>query len=184
MPFIIVDPETLDVHISDTPSDTAFCVSTDRPDAPVIQRPPLEQLLYFDVLYGAVEEKATRLDVRLKLPEPDPWLLAVAYTMWQGLVQGLTWEIVKQIAVKAIDRMRTRGVAPSDLPGSSATQSDLELGFSWASYGRNGRKLHELFLGLRRHYRSRSEDDRARVADPLQRREYSDPVRHRTWRGP
>lgn len=60
---------------------------------------------------------------------PDPWLLAVAYVMWEGMSRGLTWDTVKVLIENAIKKMQSLGVAPKQ-PGERQTATGFH--FSWS----------------------------------------------------
>ena len=60
---------------------------------------------------------------------PDPWLLAVAYIMWEGVLQGLSWDTLKALVNRAINKMQALGVAPQHA-GQMRTERGLR--FSWS----------------------------------------------------
>lgn len=156
MRFIRIDPRTLEVRIQDEPSDHGFLVPTDLSDHARVLA-PIERMVSFGVLYRARYKDDSRSGVRsprYRLPDPDPWLVALAYVMWQGILQGLAWEAVKMAAQRALEAMRTEELAPKPTHTTHNRTSRTELGFSWTSYAYDGRKLYHLFVGLRRVQRS------------------------------
>jgi len=45
---------------------------------------------------------------------PDPWLITLAYVIWEGIVQGFAYDAVKHIALRAMDRLRSFGIGPTN----------------------------------------------------------------------
>jgi hypothetical protein len=52
---------------------------------------PLEIIIYFEIFYRArhAEDRRKGIVAAYKLFEPDPMIIAIAYIMWEGIVQGL-----------------------------------------------------------------------------------------------
>jgi hypothetical protein len=132
----------------------------------------LHYLVYFNVLYPSVQardqEKGRR--VKYKLIEPDPWLIALAAIMWQGLIQGLTWDVIKASCLAAFSKLRKKNLAPpkptqrvDTRKKRLAADSRTQIGFSWTHYGHAGRPLREFFLGVKREFRKRSREERRQI---------------------
>ena len=160
----------LQIELVAKPQRGAFLVPLELADAdyqyPFV-RSPIADVVYHGVLYPAAwaHAKRERRQIDFKLFEPDPWLIALAYLMWQGIIQGLTWDVVKIAARLALDRMSTAGVAPPDLHKSSTKSSHTEIGFSHTSYATDGHKLYHLFVGLRRTYRAETKERRKAITE-------------------
>jgi hypothetical protein len=114
---------------------------------------PLSRIVYFDILYPAIQARDKRQGIKrsYSLIHPDPWLVGIAMVMWEGIVQGMAWDAIKIFVKKAYEVMAANGIAPSGEPTSRAKKSKTELGFVWTQY-KDGRKQYQMFLGLRRVY--------------------------------
>jgi len=127
----------------------------------------LHNVVYFDVLYPLVEKAHRKREVHVshRLVEPDPWLVALAAIMWEGLVQGLTWDAIKMLLLAALGRLREKRIAPQRSSISKAKlqkrTSRTEVGFSWTKYSIDGRPLYQFFLGVKRRFRKSSAEERA-----------------------
>ena len=126
----------------------------------------LHYVVYFDVLYPIVWTADRKRGVRkYRLPEPDPWLIALAAIMWEGLVQGLTWDTIKMLSLAALGRLREKRIAPRRSSIAKAKRqrrsSRTEVGFSWTQYSTDGRPLYQFFLGVKRRFRKSSAKERA-----------------------
>lgn len=131
-------------------------------------RNPLAYVIYTEVLYPAVEAQDKRKGVSgvtYKLVPPDPWLIALGMVMWEGIVQGLSWDVVKLLARKALSVMQAEGVAPDLSYEKNKNKKLTELGFCWTAY-KDGKKQYDMFVGLRRvhkaqtakHYQTKEKD--------------------------
>jgi hypothetical protein len=122
----------------------------------IIRTSPIGRIVYFDVLYPSMEAADRRAGRNRKacLITPDPWLVVLAAVMWEGIVQGLTWDCVKAAGKAALARLAERGLAPTASKARRTTsgqrESRTEVGFHWVEYAESGKKQRELFLGLRR----------------------------------
>ena len=127
----------------------------------------LHYVVFFDVLYPLVEtaDRKRGVQVSYRLVEPDPWLVALAAIMWEGLVQGLTWDTVKMLSLAALGKLREKRIAPQRSSISKAKRqkrtSRTEVGFSWTEYSIDGRPLYQFFLGVKRRFRKSSAEERA-----------------------
>lgn len=135
---------------------------------------PLNRLLYFAVLYPYVhkqDREAGKRGVKYRLAEPDAWLIGLAAIMWEGLIQGLTWDVIKASVLLARDKLRAAGLAPSP-PASSRSKQKTgrsQTGFSWTTFSEDGKPLKELFVGIRREFNKCSEKERRAVRRNKQR---------------
>jgi hypothetical protein len=118
-------------------------------------RNPVQRFNTDDVLGSCVQGKKVRFSIR----PPDPWLIGLAYVMWEGVIQGLTWDVVKVSVRTVLRKLQDLGLAPlQDNFAAKINKQKItktQLRFSWTSYTKN-RKQYELFLGLKREYKSRS----------------------------
>src|SRR5262249_13053120 len=95
------------------------------------------------------------------LVHPDPWLIALADLMWQGIVQGLAWDAMKAVVRQGVDVLRLARIARSTAAvGSREKRARTTLGFDVTKYASDGRKQYHFFLGLRRKYDSASLSER------------------------
>jgi hypothetical protein len=87
------------------------------------------------------------------LAPADPWLLAITGLMWEGVVQGASWDLIK-IAVKAgLAKLQAAKLAPTSTETRHSTKSvTTRVGFHWTSYV-EGAKQREMFVGIRRAYK-------------------------------
>src|SRR6266487_6892806 len=104
MRYIHVHPETLEVTVRYKVGDPRLTIplAPGRPRGARIDHPIAKAVLR-DVLYPAVRERDHRLGrtgVKYALVSPDPWLVALGLVMWEGIVQGLSWDAVK-LSVRA-----------------------------------------------------------------------------------
>jgi hypothetical protein len=94
------------------------------------------------------------------LQEPDPWFVALVALMWQGLVQGLTWDAIKASCLLALDKLRQKRLAPRDRAITTRKGSRTEVGFAYTKFAHDGRPLYELFLGVKRRFSKATEEER------------------------
>lgn len=89
--FIVIerDTNTLSV-IADLPTEGYVIPLSDRLDT---RNDPVTNLLYSEFMYSVVKAKSTKRQ-SFKLAPPDPWMVAVAYLMYEGIVQGAAWDAV------------------------------------------------------------------------------------------
>ena len=116
-----------------------------------LERNPVAASVYYGVLYRARYARDRRAGIRnvsYCLVHPDPWLVAIAMVMWEGIVQGLSWETVKLSVRKAMSVMQAAGVAPTE-SSKTRKRGKTEVGFAWTGY-LNGKKQYDMFVGLRR----------------------------------
>jgi hypothetical protein len=150
--YIRIDPGTLDVEVGPKPGIPKLTISL----APRRRRGsridhPIADAVLFDVLYPAAHEQDRRLGHTgraYNLVPPDPWLVALGLVMWEGIVQGLSWDVVKLAVRAALAKLRRSRAAP---PAALSERQSCEIGFHWTAYGK-GKRQHEMFLGLRRKY--------------------------------
>lgn len=140
------------------PGDPALTIPlpAGRERGPKIDHPVAHAVL-LNVLYPARYARDRRLGItgrKYALIPPDPWLVALGLVMWEGIVQGLSWDTVKTAVSTALDKMRRSNAAPVDT-SSTKIKRELRLGFHWTDYV-DGEKQREMFFGLRRKYKQES----------------------------
>lgn len=169
MKYINVNPRSLAVSVDDVQRPGKIAVSTASADVEVL-RNPLASLVYFGVLYPLrhEEDRARGIGRReYHLVEPDPWLLALAALMWEGMVQGFAWDAIKVSAIGALATLRESGLSPGRPTSkqlkkktASRRKSNTRVGFSYTQYSREGRPLAQFFLGLQRVFKGTKKSER------------------------
>lgn len=187
MKYICVDPTKLELNFSDTLPRYKFAIPT-KHNSKAFFKNSFYSLVYFDVLYPLRTRGQPSLDningatfsgdgkVAYSLKEPQPWLVAIAAIMWEGLIQGLTWDVIKYSVLHALDKLKSSGIAPK-VEGSmkeivqkiGKIKTRTEVGFSWRQYGFDGKPLNEFFLGLKRVYDKKSEEERLSLRTSTQK---------------
>lgn len=159
--FIQFDPKMLAVTVTNAEqpggANVPVCEVDIIDDNPYNSRIPLLSTIYKEVLYAAkeAEDREQGRKVEYFLVPPDPWLVALGLVMWEGIVQGMSWDGVKLLVSSALDELRKQGVAPPSDKHQVTRKESVELGFCWVKYC-GDQKLQEMFLGLRRHYETKS----------------------------
>ncbi len=151
MKHIRHNPRTNTVTVGDGDPGGKRIVPVVEPSKVDLERNPIASFIYWEVLYPAVEAKDRRegrTGVAYSLVPPDPWLVALGMVMWEGIVQGLSWDVVKLSVRKALSVMQSQGVAP-DESYEKKGRKRAELGFCWTAY-KDGKKQYDMFVGLRR----------------------------------
>ena len=179
MPYIRIRKASLAVDVVAGRSARGVFVPIKRDRSASAFNDQLHHLVYFDVLYPLIQardqERGRR--VKYKLIEPDPWLIALAAIMWQGLIQGLTWDVIKASCLAALGKLRKKNLAPPQTARRRDTKkkqlaldSRIQMGFSWTQYGHAGRPLREFFLGIKREFQKRSREERLQITSGGKRR--------------
>ena len=158
--------------IVDEEPENNFAIPTRKARNDVLER-GFHGLVYFNVLYPYVaeEDKAKgKPKTAYSLVDPDPWLIALAAIMWQGLIQGLTWDSIKFAALKGISFLRSNDLLaeepyPSEgwKKSKKKKSSGVEIGLSWTKFSVDGEPLHKFFLGIKREYENKSEEERETI---------------------
>ena len=113
-----VDPETLEVVISDRKlSPLAIPTAI---DGGLVRMPPMWEAIYFHYLYAEHYRHQTEVPLRKQaaacLALPPTWLVCIAAVMWEGIIQGVAWDVVKMSVAAAISSLRE----PDSLRGTPA----------------------------------------------------------------
>jgi len=174
MKFIQVDRERLDVAVVNTPLPDKFSIPTKLKQLRW-RMSPIEEIIYYDVLYRAVyaedrremkKRGETEVCVAYQLCEPEPWMIAIGCLMWEGVVQGLAWDAVKVAVSTALGRLREGKLAPT-VSVRIDKEAETQIGFVWEQYANDGRKLHHMFLGIKRKYKLLKEEERKAVSESV-----------------
>src|SRR4051812_32699693 len=114
MRYIRIDRRSLEAEVVGAKGKGAIFVPIRKDRSGSAFRDMLHYTVYFDVLYPLIEARDQKRGVHIgyKLTEPDPWLIALAAIMWEGLVQGLTWDIIKFMCLSALDKLCQKHLAP------------------------------------------------------------------------
>ena len=160
MKYILFDPANCLISVAPKPSSRLTSIRASGWKGHHVQH-PLSHRIYFDVLYPAVYAHDRRHGVKMDyyLFPPDPWLVALGLVMWEGIIQGLSWNTIKVSVRTALNTMTDAGVAPSSVEESTNKKTRTELEFNWTEY-RDGRKQYHMFVGLRRSYENKKRKKR------------------------
>ena len=165
MNFINVNYENFSIRLEKIKLNSGFNIPV-KPKAAFYNLSPIEKIIYYEILYRstyAAEKRAGR-KIAYCLAEPDPWLIALGYLMWQGIVQGMTWGMVKPLLQNCLNVLRKAGVAPGK-NYKKQVDSSIEFGFSWTIYSNNEKKMYDMFVGLKREYNKMTEEQRKRITE-------------------
>ena len=144
MKYIHVDRKDFTLELSATEFKESVFVIPLEIDTIFRDLSPIENAIYYGVLYPAkhAEDKLRYphdekkgIHRGYKLAEPQPWLIALGFIMWQGIVQGLSWDIVKLSVQQALHKLASFGLAPADRKTQKKLSKERQVGFSWIKYG-------------------------------------------------
>jgi hypothetical protein len=188
--YAVVNPRTLELTATQACPRRGIVVPLhERPFFEVIASGAVADEVYqrvlYDVLYPAHHRRQlrepmklrpkgrikSRASVSFRLAPPDPWLVALATVMWQGIIAGATWDTIKLAVGAALAKLRAVRMAPD---ASSTTVGAARTGFHYVQYA-EGRKQREMFIALQRAYR-KSQSPRASVRH-LREDRYCDAIR-------
>ena len=173
MKYIVIDEKNLGLSISDSEPKSGFLIPITSSRIDVLER-NFFGMIYFSVIYPYVydEDRAKGISTPKAycLVEPDPWLIALAGIMWQGLIQGFTWDMIKTSALKGIEFLRSKYLlAKEPYPRDGWKKSlekkkaGLEIGIAWTQFSEDGEPLHKLFLGIKREFNKKSVKERESI---------------------
>lgn len=158
--YIRINPKSLEADVVASKDDKAIYVPVRSDQSRSAFTDLLHYTVSFDVLYPMVEASDRKREVQVKysLHEADPWLVALAAIMWEGLVQGLTWDLIKLSCLSALDKLRQKRLAPPTgvMTKTEARRTKTEIGFSWTKFSKDDRPLYEFFLGVKRRFHKAS----------------------------
>jgi hypothetical protein len=171
--YILIDRDALTIKLGARQSSKHFVIPTAKSQIPHSIHSIREQLI--DRVLNPTAHRAWKethpdlvkkgVTVAFCVAPPDPWHIAIGYLMWQGIVQGLAWDVVKLSIGNAIETLVSHNLAPA-LAKTSKRRKTL-IGFSYAEYASNGEKQREMFLGLKTGYEYTREYERNEVQKSL-----------------
>jgi hypothetical protein len=95
---------------------------------------------------GFVDTEAGR---RFLLVPPEPWIVALAAIMWEGILQGLAWDTIKTGVRETLEYLQSKGDAPTGLAGGPTRHfRSLDVRFRWRRYGHDGRLRYSMYVRL------------------------------------
>jgi hypothetical protein len=170
-PWAVVNPEDLSISLVTKPPEGKLAIPMDRVtfrDERAFEYSELFGRVHFGTVYSLHAETLPPDNrMHFKLFEPDPWMVSTAMIVWEGLLQGLAWDVVKAAARKALDVLREKGLAPAgQVTTKRKTKSGtLTVGFHYERYSEE-KGLERFLLGLRQSYELSNELERIRAARP------------------
>ena len=116
MEYIVIDPETFEVSVTDSPPTAPALVTPVYDIYTLNAEPSLLVEIGAQEIVDAYERELERegIDELPSLLYPDAYLVALILMMWEGIVQGLTWEMVKPYVYRALHVLQERGLAPQN----------------------------------------------------------------------
>jgi hypothetical protein len=109
-----------------------------------------ERFFRYRVFYPALDHPAPDPSpARASMVALQPWLLAVAYVAWEGVIQGLSWDAVKLACHAALNRLNLSGVGPGG-PGETIAKATTRVfaGLDYAHLASDA-SLRRMFLGFK-----------------------------------
>ena len=164
MKYILINRKNLSVDVSKKPSKKTFAIPS-KLKSTFRDLSPLQSLIYYKILYPAksAEDKKKGIKVTYLLYHPDPWMIAIAYIMWEGIIQGFTWDSTKLLIDSALEKLVSFKLAPNLSSSKRKKSKKSQLGFHWARYGTDGNLQHEMFIGLKSLHEKMSKKERKKI---------------------
>lgn len=146
--YIVIHPETLEVDVVTEPSPGWIVEPTEI--LPYLEGSPMARLAQDFVGERQPGSVLTPEGQRIwfSLEPPDPWLIAFLHVLWLGVVQGMAWDTVKFIWMKALRRLQSFDLAPS----GSRTSTNFEISWKWKVVATDEASQKELFVRFQRNY--------------------------------
>jgi hypothetical protein len=142
--YVNVDSDTLEVTLSKTRGN-GLVIPVNSKAGKIWEAVRLEFM--YPTVYAANRKKD--IETRYCLAEAPLWLTTIAGIMWEGVIQGATWEIVKFAVRGALTTLSGVGVVPK-VPKS--TETSVRAG--WREYSQPGRRQYEMFLTIRKNVKA------------------------------
>jgi hypothetical protein len=145
-----------------------------RPTADFLAEPKLQDILrahYYHLRY--LRDRRLGKKVKYCLRPEDPWEIACAALVWQGILQGLSWDAAKVALAAAWKALRSAPVETLRNPRNSHT-TETQVGLSIEKFGTDGRAQYRLFAGLRRISKKMSAAEREAVVTELKKSNKTD----------
>ena len=86
-----------------------------------------------------------------KLMPPPPWLVAVCSIMWQGVIQGLTWDLIKHSVLSSLSKLKKENLVPLRYNYKKVYKSK-KIGFIYEKHS-DEKILESYFIGLKSSYK-------------------------------
>ncbi len=153
--FALIDRSSLSLSVVESRPRTGLAVSLTAYDPKATE---LSARITVQVLYPWVWDQDAERGrfAAYMLAPPEPWMLALGAVIWEGIVQGASWDAVRAAASAALARLRAAGLAPSAKSGETTrtwkTRMAVELGFSRTTTTADEELVGRLFFGLRMSY--------------------------------
>lgn len=150
--FLNVDPYTLEARFaSERGPGLSVPVFAQRRT----QLPPIWEVIYYQVVYAqkyrqdreklaAERQKGPCRAYALALP--PFWFVTMASIMWEGVLQGAAWDVIKLAVSKALSLVSQAGIKAGQNNGEISTT--VRGGFE--CYAKDGRKQYGLYLAVKR----------------------------------
>jgi hypothetical protein len=100
----------------------------------------------------------------------EPALFAVASTMFEGIIQGASYDLVKTYVVGGLHNLRAANLLRSRTNNRYQSDCKTEILFGWKSSSVNGHKRRNIHFSLKREYRWMSNHKRLGSLKSLQPR--------------
>lgn len=153
MKYIAIEPKRLTLKASSAPIAGRISIRITSTRSYML-RNAFCRLIYHEVLYPVVIGQRRRIAACLQTP--DAWLFTIAAIMWEGCIQGMTWDAIKRSVSSGLAYLRLHDLAPPALKSATTVSGRkrkvglrLEFGVAYSDFARDGTKQRELFIGIR-----------------------------------
>lgn len=85
-----------------------------------------------------------------KISPPEPWLVSISALIWQGVIQGLTWDLLKYSVLSALSTLRKSKLVPPRWNYKKVFKS-RKIGFVYEKIS-DEKLLYSYFLGFKSSY--------------------------------
>ncbi|MFY9935774.1 MAG: hypothetical protein WAK33_02830 [Silvibacterium sp.] len=144
--YIDIDSDTLEITLTKTRGDGLVLPA--HPGSSKMWEVVRYKSMY-PAVYAADREKG--ISGKYALADAPLWLTVVASVMWEGVIQGAAWDVVKFAVHQALTKLSGIGLAPA-FDGRKSSDTSIRTG--WREYSQPGRKQYEMFLSIRRSVKS------------------------------
>ena len=147
MIYVNIDPKTLQIFLAKArlPYFISFEAKSDNSDSMYNY---ISDKIYFDIMYPDVRrrDKAKGLNIKHKLAPPSPFEVSLGIIIWQGTIQGFSWDIIKLAVKSAIKSLKEAPLLPAREKSKYSKNKDLVLVLD--KYSKGKRQFH-LYLGIK-----------------------------------
>ncbi|WP_353064461.1 hypothetical protein RBB77_01700 [Tunturibacter psychrotolerans] len=165
--FINISFDTLDLTLENNRRGEVS-VSTETMSS------PMWELVYFNFMYCAVHAKDKKKGgpkVSYSLLPPPVWLVGIGTLIWQGILQGASWEFVKIAIAKGLDKLREKGLV------SEGKIGETTLNAGWIKYSSSGKKQYEMYVSLKKTFKKLPDKHPEAYARSKDRKEFGQIIR-------